>query len=80
MELYERYADRHSGTVQVLKGFRVEHLRNDLQGVVIDYIDLVERLLEQLPDGPEFTVTLRKLMESKDSAVRAAVYAAEATG
>lgn len=80
MELYERYANRHPATVEVLKGFRVEHLRGDPQGVVLDYLDLIERLLERLPDGPEGTVALRKLLESKDSAVRAAVYAAEATG
>ncbi len=80
MELHERYTDRHPGTVQVLKGFRIGHLREDLRGIVVSYADLVEQLLVRLPDGPETTVALRKLLESKDSAVRAAVYAVEETG
>ena len=38
-----------------------------------------EGMIEELPDGPELTVGLRKLLEAKDCFVRAAIEA-EAEG
>lgn len=42
----------------------------DSQKILGKYCELVEYLDEMLPDGPEKTVCFRKLLESKDCALR----------
>lgn len=37
------------------------------------FASLADELIERLPPGPEATVALRKLLESKDAAVRASL-------
>ncbi|HET9893687.1 MAG TPA: hypothetical protein VFQ44_01890 [Streptosporangiaceae bacterium] len=64
---------RHPSTQQVMKYFTFGHLPNHLAEVSAEFHALAHRLLELLPDGPELTVALRKLLESKDAAVRTAV-------
>jgi hypothetical protein len=56
---------------RLLKFFAYEHLRADLQQVSIPFFELAQRILEIVPQGPERTVALRKLLEAKDAAVRA---------
>lgn len=52
--------------------FAFEHLPPHLQAVSQPFAAMAEKILE-LPRNPERTVALRKLLESKDAAVRAVV-------
>jgi hypothetical protein len=63
----------HPATEGVLRYFDYEHLPAHLQEVSKPFGDLARDLAQKL-DGPELTVALRKLLEAKDAAVRAAVY------
>jgi hypothetical protein len=58
----------------MLQFFTYEHLREDLKPVSKAFGDLAEQVVKMLPRNPERTVTLRKLLEAKDCAVRAALY------
>ena len=58
----------------LLQFFRYEHLPEHLQKISRPFGQLALQLLETLPDNQERTVALRKLLESKDSAVRAALF------
>ena len=56
----------------MLEHFAYEHLkREDLKAVSRYFRDLAHVLVKLVPAGPERTVSLRKLLESKDAAVRA---------
>jgi hypothetical protein len=58
----------------ILQFFVYEHLRADLQEVVVPFAALANTLVNMLPRNPERTVALRKLLEAKDAAVRAKLY------
>ena len=58
---------------RMLKWFAYDHLPPHLQNVSRPFHDLAVNLCEGLLPGPERTVALRKLLESKDAAVRAMV-------
>jgi hypothetical protein len=64
---------RHPGTYAVAKHFTYAHLPEHLQAVSKPCHDLAEYMVRELPDGPELTAGLRKLLEAKDCFVRAAV-------
>ena len=66
---------RHPGVVGLLRWFEYEHLPKHLQYVSEPFSGLAQKLLA-LPDSAELTAALRKLLEAKDCAVRAAVEAA----
>jgi hypothetical protein len=53
----------------VLKFFAYDHLPPHLQAVSKPFSDLAQQVAT-LADNPEITVALRKLLESKDAAVR----------
>lgn len=57
----------------VLRYFSCDHLPAHLQEVSRPFCDLAHRTAELSPESPETTVALRKLLESKDAAVRAAL-------
>ncbi len=57
----------------VLQFFAYDHLPTDLQTVSAQFHELAYFLVDVLPANPELTVSLRKLLESKDAAVRAKV-------
>jgi hypothetical protein len=57
----------------VLRFFECGHLPPHLQAVVLPYRALADQVANRTPDSPETTVALRKLLESKDAAVRAAL-------
>lgn len=65
-------ADVHPATQSVLRFFDYGHLPEDLQEVSEPFALLAELVATQLR-GAEVTVCLRKLLEAKDCAVRAAV-------
>jgi hypothetical protein len=51
--------------------FTYAHLPEELQSVSIPFCTLAVTIVNSLPQNPERTVALRKLLESKDAAVRA---------
>ena len=55
----------------ILQFFRFEHLPEHLREVSEPYSAMAHALVDGLPRNPERTVALRKLLESKDAAVRA---------
>lgn len=65
--------NRHPGTTAVAKHFTYAHLPSHLQAISKPCHNLAEAMLQELPDGPELTAGLRKLLEAKDCFVRAAL-------
>lgn len=59
---------------RMMKHFVYEHLREPLQSVSKMFHDLAVKICEGIDPGPERTVALRKLLESKDCAVRAKLH------
>ena len=57
----------------ILRYFRYDHLPENLAAVSKPFYDLAHDIDHTLPGGPEKSVALRKLLESKDAAVRAAL-------
>lgn len=55
----------------VLQFFTYEHLPEHLQRVSKPFAELARQIAEG-PSNPETTIALRKLLEAKDAAVRAA--------
>jgi hypothetical protein len=66
-------SNTHPSIVAVLRFFVYDHLPDRLQEISRPFSDLAERIAESAPNDPETTVALRKLLESKDAAVRAAL-------
>lgn len=58
----------------ILQFFKYQHLPAKLQVVSKPFGELAESIVGELPRNPERTVALRKLLEAKDAAVRAALY------
>lgn len=68
-----------TGPTSILRYFEFDHLRaGPLRNASRPFHKLAWELEGSLPPGPEKTVALRKLLESKDAAVRAALGAAGA--
>lgn len=63
---------RHPSTTHVLKYFEYSHLPERLQEFSAPFAELAHEVVDHLPDGPELTAGLRKLLEAKDCIVRAA--------
>ena len=57
----------------IIAYFKFSHLPAHLQEVSRPFAELANRLVASVPSGPELEVALRKLLESKDAAVRAAL-------
>jgi hypothetical protein len=70
---------RHPATEHLLRYFTHDHLPADLQAVSKPCSDLAQQLVEALPDGPELSAGLRRLLEAKDCFVRTALDARQAT-
>lgn len=58
----------------ILQFFEFKHLPERLQRVSSPFHALANALIVSLPSNPERTTALRKLLESKDAAVRAAIF------
>lgn len=56
----------------ILVYFNAQHLPPMLQAIASPFCDLAHTMARQLPHGPEVSASLRKLLEAKDCAVRAA--------
>jgi hypothetical protein len=61
----------------ILQFFAYEHLPAHLQAVSKPFGEMARNIVETLPRNPERTVALRKLLESKDAAVRALLFKSE---
>ena len=59
---------------RMMKWFEYEHLPSHLQGVSKQFHGLAGDIADLIDRGPERTVSLRKLLEAKDAAVRAVVH------
>lgn len=71
--------DRHAGTRAVARWFAYDHLPDGLPRQASKACaELAEDAIRSLPDGPELTAGLRKLLEAKDCFVRAAIARQEA--
>ena len=63
----------HPAVQHILKFFNYEHLPPHLQEISMPFCVLAHQVVKRFPENPETTVALRKLLESKDAAVRAAL-------
>lgn len=59
---------------RMLQFFEYKHLPVHLQEYSKPFCNLAEWIVDTLPSNPERTVALRKLLESKDCAVRAKLF------
>lgn len=57
----------------ILRYFAYEHLPEPLQVISRPFFQLANDLAAELPYNPETSTALRKLLEAKDCAVRAAL-------
>jgi hypothetical protein len=57
----------------ILKHFAAKHLPIQLRAIARPFEDMASNLDALLPEGPEKTTALRKLLESLDCVIRAAV-------
>ncbi len=57
----------------ILRYFHYQHLPEGLQKISRPFCQMALDIVANLPRNPERTVALRKLLESKDAAVRANV-------
>mgnify|MGYP003576480671 CR=1 FL=1 len=67
------WSKRHPGTRHFQELFAFEHLPPHLRAVSAPIAELADDLVHELPDGPELSAGLRKLLEAKDCMVRAKV-------
>lgn len=70
------WSDRHPGTRHFKPLFAFEHLPPGRLRVTSSHCAaMADVMVATLPDGPELSAGLRKLLEAKDCFVRAAVLA-----
>ena len=65
--------EQNLGRSQIMRYFAYDHLPENLQQFSKPFCDLAEHIEEILLPGPEKSTALRKLLEAKDAAVRAAL-------
>lgn len=66
-------SSRHPSTTHILRYFEYDHLPANLAWFSAPFHALAHEMVDHLPDGPELTAGLRKLLEAKDCMVRAAL-------
>lgn len=67
------FTDEQVSTDPILRYFHYQHLPEGLQKISRPFCKMAFDIVTDLPRNPERTVALRKLLESKDAAVRANV-------
>lgn len=67
-------SERHPSVTAILKHFQYEHLPDNLKGTSRLVCELAQEMAADLPNDPELTVGLRKLLEAKDCFVRAKLH------
>ena len=71
--------NRHPSVTHVMQYFAYTHLPSRLQAISRPFAELAD-IVADGPQSPETTVALRKLLEAKDCAVRAALSPAIVAG
>ena len=69
--------DRHPATTQMLGLFDLDCSTEHVRPVSKPCAELAREMVDALPDGPELTAALRKLLEARDCFVRQAILAAK---
>jgi hypothetical protein len=72
-----RAEDRHPATQEKARWFDFDHLPSDQRQVSVEFARMAQTLIARLLDGPQLTIALQKLLDSKDAAVRQAIVDAE---
>lgn len=62
----------------MMQFFAFAHLKPELQAISEPFCHMAEAIMTTLPENPERTMALRKLLEAKDCAVRAYLFKPEA--
>lgn len=70
---FRRGVPPQESDLEIMRWFGYDHLPPHLQAVSRPYADLAQALTASIPHSQELAVALRKLLESKDAAVRAAM-------
>ena len=65
--------EHHPSVASLLNFFAFAHLPEHLQEISRPFGELADAVAARAPKSPETTVALRKLLEAKDCAVRAAL-------
>ncbi len=73
LRLERRFQTVHPSITSLLRFFAFEHLPPHLGEISRPFGELAQVVADRAPDNPETTVALRKLLEAKDCAVRAAL-------
>lgn len=73
IEIGEQKPARVEPVEHIEQFFAYSHLPQHLQEVSKPFGDLAQQIILIIPRNPERTVALRKLLESKDAAVRALI-------
>lgn len=73
MKLPSEFSNRHPATLNIFRYFEYEHLLEPLQTISMYSYHLAVAMINALPDGPELTMGLRKLLEAKECFLRAAL-------
>jgi len=59
---------------KIMQFFSYDHLPEPMKSVSKKFGDLAIEMNEHLPENPEKSVALRRLLEAKDCAVRAIIF------
>jgi len=70
---HETFQGRHAGTRRLLRYFRTDHLPPTLAARVAPVGAFAHQMAQAFTDSAELTVALRKLLETQDAFLRAAV-------
>jgi hypothetical protein len=68
---------RHPSIQEVAQFFDYEHLPTPLKEFSQQCYDLAANMIADLPDSPQLTIGLQKLLEAKDAFVRASMRASD---
>lgn len=60
--------------IYLMQFFTYSHLPEELQQISKPFSMMAQGIIETLPENPERTMALRKLLEAKDCAVRALIF------
>lgn len=67
-------SDTRRQAERMMQFFEYGHLPEPLRSISAKFHTLANEITADIPMNPERTVALRKLLEAKDCAVRAAIY------
>lgn len=68
---FSEFSEGKMGEDRMLKWFKHEHLPTHIKDTAYSFFRLAEIIVNQIKPGPERAVALRKLLESREAAIRA---------